>query len=59
MDNVQVASSLKEIQEWIRRIKRGIGVEREEQGADPRIVDMLIEQLEKEVRQLAQLIDER
>ncbi len=59
MNRSEVVSSVKEIQEWVRRIKRGIVVERDQQGADPRIVDMLIEQLEKEVRRLAQLVDEK
>ncbi len=58
MDNAEVTSSVKEIQEWVRRIKRGIMVERGEQRADPRIVDMLIENLESEVRKLAQLVNE-
>ncbi len=59
MNSPEVVSSVKEIQEWIRRIKRGIVVERDQQGADPRIVDMMVENLESEVRKLAQLVNEQ
>ncbi len=59
MDNSEIQSSVSEIQQWVKRVKRGLLTEREQQGADPRIVDMLIESLEAEVRRLAQLVNEQ
>ncbi len=59
MENSEILTSVSEIQQWVKRVKRGLLTEREQQGADPRIVDMLIENLEAEVRRLAQLVNEQ
>ncbi len=59
MDKVKVMSSINEVQEWIRRIKRGLAVERRLPDADPRVVDMLIESLEQELRTLMLLVGEK
>ena len=58
MNNLEVQSSVHEIQEWVQRVKRGLAVERKQQGADPRILDMLIENLETELHRLSQLVHE-
>ena len=58
MNQPQIASSVNEIQQWVKRVKRGLITEREHDGADPRILDMLIENLEAEIRRLATLVNE-
>jgi hypothetical protein len=59
MNQSEIESSVDEIQQWVKRVRRGLITEREHQGADPRILDMLIESLEAEVRRLAVLINEQ
>ena len=56
MNQPEIASSIVEIQQWVKRVKRGLVTEREHLGADPRILDMLIENLEAELRRLATLV---
>ncbi len=59
MNNSEIQTSVDEIQQWVKRVKRGLLTEREHAGADPRILDMLIENLEAEVRKLVQLVQEQ
>ncbi len=58
MDRSEVVSSVDEAQEWVKRIKRALMFERDAPGSDPRMVNMLIENLEAELRKLAQLVNQ-
>ncbi len=58
MNHSEVIFTVHEAQEWVKRIKRALMFERDVPGRDPRMVNMLIENLEAELRRLAQLINQ-